>query len=89
MALLKKLLGKDVRLEIHSLAESELLKVTIIFLVEIALISEIDFAGRLISVMILDDISFKKLFDELFMVLSDRLRFSKTTSRFFSKDGIK
>ena len=56
MALLKYLVDKDLRLEIHSLAESELLKVTIIFFVEIALIKDIDFAGRLISVMIWDDI---------------------------------
>ena len=52
MALLKNSVDTNLRLEIHSLAESELFKVTIIFLVEIALISEIDFAERLTSVMI-------------------------------------
>ena len=38
MALLKNLVDKELRLEIHSFSESELLKVTINFLVDIAIV---------------------------------------------------
>ena len=47
MVLLYIFADKDLRIEIHYLAYSELLNITTNFLIKTDLISEIDFTGRL------------------------------------------